>query len=147
MVSELLKQRLIINLRKQKQSHVHINTICNGERLQLKTPSYFVYYNRREHVTISVQYSSQVLSTVSKSYTQTSSVLNKSQVQNSSTNCLPLLRNPSWFNERSKFESHWLQLRNHHWQSPPMLVQISCTTVVATNSKLTLSSTSSTGLH
>ena len=75
----------------------------------MKTPSYFVYYNRRQHVTISVQYSSQVLSTVSKSYTQTSSVLNKSQVQNSSTNCLPLLRNPSWFNERSKFESPWLQ--------------------------------------
>ena len=118
-----------------------------GESLQLKAPYCRYIIMKNNHVTISVQYSSQVLSTVTKSYTQTSSVLNKSRVQNSSTICLPLLCNPSWCNERSKFKSYWLDLHNNHWQSPPMLVQISCTTDVATNSKLTLSSTSSTGLH
>ena len=117
------------------------------ESLQLKTPYCLYIIMKKNHVTISVQYSSQVLSTVSKSYTQTSSVLNKSRIQNSSTICLPLLRNPSWCNERSKFESPWLQLRNPHGKYPPMLVQISCTTSVATNSKLTLSPTSNTCLH
>ena len=118
-----------------------------GESLQLKTPYCLYIIKKKNHVTISVQYSSQVLSTVSKSYTQTSSVLNKSRVQNSSTVCLPLLRNPKGLWMRSKFESHWLVLCNSHWKSQSMCVKISCTAIVTTDSSLTLSPTSNTGLH
>ena len=63
-------------------------------KLKAENPQLSVYYNDREHVTI---HSTKLLTSSQHyltCYTQTSSDLNKSQVQISSTVFLPLLRNP-----------------------------------------------------
>ena len=120
------------------QSHVHINTVCNGESIQLKTLNYLyiiMIENMQQYI---VQYSSQVLSTISTCYTQTSSDLNQA-IGSNLLRCLPASTVQS--NVRIgmiQVSFPWLVLRNPHWQSPSLIVKISCTAIVTTDSSLHL---------
>ena len=119
-----------------------MNTIFMG-KLKAANPQLSVYYNDREHVTIIVQ-TLHKLSALSPIVThKTSSDHTYHMLQSAPPICLPLLRNPRWIIMRSKFEYHQDVLRNPHWQSQSMCVQISCTSIVTTDSHTALSPTSS----
>ena len=116
-------------------------------KLKAENPQLYVYYNDREHVTIIVQ-TPHKLSTLSPIVThKTSSDHTYHMLQSTPPVCLPLLRNPIWKSIRSKFESHQHVLCNPHWKSQSMCVQISCTSIVTTDSHTALSPNLSTGLH
>ena len=53
-------------MRSLKHNQAHISTQDVMGKVIAEKPQLYVYYDDREHVTIILQYSSQVLSTISK---------------------------------------------------------------------------------
>ena len=92
-------------------------------KLKAEKPQLSVYYNDREHVTITVQtpHNLSALSPIVTHYT--SSYHTSHMLQSAPPVSLPLLRNPIWISIRSKFESHQYVLRNPHWHLHQCVVQ------------------------